>query len=87
MDKEIIIIGALGVVNIPIYLLIGKVLFEDWQGFFDALRFLLTPEIFSMFNGEYWDDVWAELKLGVFVAGCAGCVFTEFVLIQKLFLS
>ena len=62
--------AVLAVVNIPIYLGLGSVFFGDWAGFFDCLRFWFTPDWISLFNGEYFDDHWAEMKLFLFAAIC-----------------
>jgi len=63
--------------NIPLYLVVGKVFFGSWAEFFDTLRFWLTPDIVSAWRGDYWADNWAELKLFVFMALCAGAVYSE----------
>jgi hypothetical protein len=87
MDRNVIILIVLSVVNIPLYLVIGKVLFGGWVEFLDAVKFWFTPDVFSLFRGEYADDFWAELKIGLFVVLCGACVFGEFRLIQKLFMD
>ena len=87
MDGNIVIIIVLVLVNIPLYLLIGKVFFGGWEDFWDAVKFWLTPDLFSLFKGEYWEDCWAEMKLGFFIIACGGCVFGEYMLIQKLFMN
>lgn len=65
------------VANIPVYLILGRAFFDDWGGFFQCVRFWFTPDIISIFRGEHWDDVWAELKLLVFGAICYGAVYAE----------
>ena len=87
MDGDTVVLVVLGVVNIPLYLLIGKILFGSWTDFGEAVRFWFTPDIFSMFRGEYMDDWAAELKLGLFIVVCGGCVYAEYLLIEKLFMS
>ena len=87
MDGKIIGLIVLGVVNIPLYMFIGKLIFGDWADFWEAVKFWLTPDLFSLFRGEYWDDWWAEIKLGFFIVACGGCVFGEYMLIHKLFMS
>jgi hypothetical protein len=37
-----------------------------------------------LFRGEGRDDWMAELKLGLWLAGCVGCVFVEASLIAKV---
>jgi hypothetical protein len=67
----------LRVVNIPIYILIGRVFFKDWGEFGEAIVFWFKPDLFSALSGEYWDDWWAEMKLGIFIAASAYCVWTD----------
>ena len=78
---------VLGVVNIPIYVLIGKVIFGCWSDFLEAVKFWLTPDSLSMFRGEYTDDIWAELKLGFLIGVCGACVYFEYLFIQKVFMN
>ena len=75
----------LGIVNIPVYFGLGWLVFNDWDDFLESVRFFLTPDMFSLFNREYWDDRWGEMKLGLWIAACVGCVFAEALLIAKLF--
>ncbi len=75
----------IAILNIPLYLYIGKMFFEDWQDFIEAIRYWLTPDIISAFKGEYWDDVFSELKLFLFFICCGLMVFAEYQLIIKFF--
>ncbi len=72
---------VLGIVNIPVYWGLGWVLFRSLDDFLESIRFWLTPDLFSAFRGEFMDDWWAELKLGLWIAACTGCVFGEAYLI------
>ncbi len=74
----------LGIVNIPVYFFIGKLIFKTWENFGESIRFWFTPDLFSAFNGEYWDDWIGELKLGAWIACCYGCVYAEAHLVGKL---
>lgn len=53
------------VANLPLYVLWGWVLFRSWENFWDAVRFLFKPELWSLIDGEYWDDIIAEAKLAL----------------------
>lgn len=74
---------VLAVGNIPIYLLIGTIFFNGWADFFECIRFWLTPNIISMFRGEYGEDIMSEWKLGFFVLTCGGAVFVEYLALFK----
>ena len=48
--------------------LLFKVIFSGKDDFFDCVKFWFTPDIVSMFRGDYWDDHWAEFKLIIWLA-------------------
>ena len=75
----------LAIANIPVYWVLGWVWFKDWDEFREAIGFWLTPDILSAFQGEYMADWWAELKLGLWFASCAGSVFAEAYLLSNFF--
>ena len=87
MDANTIILIALGALNIPLYIVIGKIFWEDMDDFWDTVKFWFTPDFISLFRGEYFEDWWAEAKLGLFIVACIACVYGEFTAIQKLFMS
>jgi len=76
----------LGLVNLPVYFVAGKLIFKSWDSFWESIMFWLTPDLFSAFNGQYWEDWVGELKLGLWLACCIGCVYGEHMLIEKLFM-
>lgn len=79
-------IAILIAVNLPVYIVLGRLFFGSWSGFLRVLRFWLTPNIISWFRGEYWQDVAAELLFGVYLLCCAGVVFGEYWLITRYLL-
>lgn len=40
-----------------------QVLFGNKEELIKCIKFWFTPDIVSMFRGQYWDDHWAEFKL------------------------
>ena len=79
------LIVILAVVNVPVYLFLGKRFFTDWQGLWEAVKFWLTPDIISMFRGEYFEDWWESAKLFVFVALCLAVVAAEYTVLDSYF--
>lgn len=75
-------IAIVAVANIPLYLLVGRVFFGNWENFFEAIWFWFKPDMWSWIDGELGRDWYAEALLGVFVAICAGAVFGEFWLLK-----
>ena len=43
-------------------------MFEDSTDFWDCVTFSLTPDIFSMFRGQYFEDISKSAKLSIFLA-------------------
>ena len=68
---------ALIVLNVPVYLFFGKSFFGGWGGFVEALRYSFTPDVISLFRGEFGEDRWQSMKLGFFVLLCVGTVAAE----------
>ena len=71
------------VVNIPVCWLLGWVVFKDWGDFWECVKFWLTPDIISAFRGEWIEDQWAQMKLFLWVALCAGAFFGESIALAK----
>lgn len=46
-----------------------KLFFDDLADYGEAWQYYFTPDFWSMLKGEYADDVWSELKLGIYHAG------------------
>ena len=55
------------VLNAPVFVLWGWVLFRTWGDFRDAIYFLFKPELWSFIDGEYWADIIAEGKLAIWI--------------------
>jgi hypothetical protein len=72
MEIIAIIFGIIVAVGVMSFLF--RTFFGDKEGFFECIKFWLTPDIFSLFKGQYSEDFWSEMKLGVwvFLGGCAG---------------
>ena len=63
--------------NIPVYFIWGWILFRRWADFWEAIVFWLKPELWSLLDGEYWDDVWAEAKLAIWLLLPIGLILLE----------
>lgn len=67
------------VFDVPVFLLLGWILFGDWDGFKEALWYHVKPDLFSLLDGTYFEDWWAELRFGTFALVCLGVLGAEFV--------
>jgi len=83
--KQVAPFVVLLVVNVPLFMLLGKAVFGGWAGFIEALVFWVKPELWSAIQGEFWEDWWAEIKLGFFAVACVTIYLGEcYVVIQVL---
>jgi hypothetical protein len=79
---EIVIIIVLLVVNIPAYKAYYRLMFRDAEDFKDSIKYSFTPDLFSLFKGEYRKDRVAEMKLSFFYFLCFATVLIEFFIIR-----
>ena len=77
-QAEWLMIGMLTVLNLPVFWFIRRVFFPDWAELMEAIRYWFTPDMWSFFRGEFFEDFWAEIKLGLYFACCVGLVMGEF---------
>jgi hypothetical protein len=68
--KVLILVGIL---SIPIYASLAKMFWGDkFQSLGDTIKFLLTPDLYSLFRGRFWDDWYATTKFNFFLFLCFG---------------
>lgn len=49
------------------------VFFRDWEDFLTAVKYVFTPDIISLFNGEWAEDQWNEFKFFIWMV--VGVIF------------
>ena len=78
--------AASGVVAcVTVMAVLFKPLFGDWEEFVECVKFWITPDVFSLIDGEYLEDRWSELKL-VFWVICGLLSWSGvYVVLMKLF--
>jgi hypothetical protein len=69
--------------NIPVYVGLGRAVFDDWDGFFEALKSQAKPERYGWLVGEEVDDWWEEFKLLALALMCVGIVAGEHWVLTK----
>lgn len=77
------ILAPVIVFSFPVYWLVGRYFFSDWQDFLENLRLLYQPFWLSAFRREFNEDIWAEIKLFFYLLICACWVFGITILIIK----
>ena len=59
-------------------------IFSNEDDFNDSLGYTFTPNIFSLFRGEYLKDIHAEFKLKGFIFLCIVTIVIEVLLVKGL---
>ena len=67
------------IVSLAVGYMLYKLLFDDLDEFLDCVKFWLTPDIISLFRGQYYEDMWAEIKLILWLAITIGCGYGIYV--------
>ena len=81
---EPVIAIILLIANIPVYKRIFKLIFKDSNDFNDSIRYSFTPDLFSLFKGNYWKDRAGEAKLSFLIFCCVIIVVVEFFIINSI---
>lgn len=79
-----LIIIILILINIPIYKIIFNTIFRSMDDFTESMRYVFTPDLFSLFRGEYTKDYFGELKISAFLGLSGLTVFLEYSFIQMI---
>ncbi|MHC4179428.1 MAG: hypothetical protein ACYSWU_18100 [Planctomycetota bacterium] len=79
------LLAVLIVLNIPVFLLIGWLMFDTGAGFVDTLKSYFTPAIIHTLRGEHGEGTFAGLKLAALVVACGLVVYGEHQVIVKWF--
>lgn len=64
-------------VNIPVYLGLGRIIFRDWDGFVEALRLWSSADWWLTLEKEWRLDPWGTAKLPAFIVACVALVLLE----------
>ncbi|MEK5254812.1 hypothetical protein NST74_15230 [Paenibacillus sp. FSL F4-0125] len=84
MRLELVIIIFLLFLNIPVYKVLFRVFFADNDDYNETVRHSFTPNIISLFRGEYWKDRLNTARLQFFIMICVGIVVLEYLVLTKI---
>lgn len=87
MNESLVILLILIVIDIPLFTIIAKLMFDGWGGFWDNFKWNLMPDIISLLTGRYLKDKRGELKSGMYLTICFVILFLEFLFVQNFFLN
>lgn len=79
-----ITIGLILINIFTIYKYLFLIFFHDFEDFDESLRYTLTPDIISLFRGEYWKDQFSELKLSMFILSCIIATAIEYLIVKGI---
>ena len=65
---EILALIAAAVVAFITARMLFKVFFSDSDDLWECIRYSFTPDIISMFRGEFWEDYVKSAKLTIYLA-------------------
>ena len=85
MDDASIAFITMVVVDIPLFIFIGKLFFGCWSDFWEAIVFWIKPDLWSAIDGTLTEDWWAEAKLAFFIVTCGAITYGELWIIVKMF--
>jgi hypothetical protein len=84
---NLILLIVLIILNIPLYLLLGRAFFENWEGFLQACIAVVRPDIVSAARGNYHEDRIGRFTLLVYLVVCGALVAAEYHVVAKFFLG
>lgn len=87
MDQSVLYWVVLVLACSPLYLGLGRVMFDDWGGFGEAVMYAIKPDLLSWFRGELYEDWWSEFKLHIFLAGSGGVTYGVHMAAQHFFFA
>ena len=64
-------------INIPVFLGLGRIIFLDWDGFIEALRLWSSADWWFTLEKQWQLDRWSTAKLPVFLLICVALVVLE----------
>ena len=66
-------------VTLTVGKLVFRLVFDDTNDFWDCVRFSLTPNIISLFRGQFSEDIRKSMRLGFFMIIVGGSGALTFV--------
>lgn len=71
------------IINIPVYLALGKMIFKDWGGFLESLRLWSSPDWWCSLEKQWREDRWGTAQLPLFLLLCVLLVVVEHLMFGK----
>ncbi len=78
---------TLAIANIPVYFIVGKIMFNDLDGAKEAFGFWFTPMWIEALRGDGETATWSNLKVFVWLFICGAAVATEYFALAKHYVT
>ena len=70
-------------INIPVYLALGKLIFQDWSSFLEAVRLWSSADWWHSLEKQWREDRWGTSQLPLFLGLCLFLVVVEHLMVGK----
>lgn len=71
--KHPTILIMVGILSIPIYISLAKMFWgERFESLGETIKYVLTPDIYSLFKGRFWEDWDKSLAFEFYLFLCFG---------------
>jgi hypothetical protein len=84
---NITLLIILAVLNVPLFWLLAKSFFGDWEGFRDAIIAMIVPGIVSAAAGKHDDHRIGRFTLMMYVIVCVSTLAAEYQVVAKFILG
>jgi len=83
-NMDIILIDLIFINIFTVYKCLYKSIFNNNNEFKKAVRYSFTPDLISLFRGEFWEDKSKELKVGMFILLCIVITVLEYAVVSSV---
>ncbi len=65
------------IINVPVYLAMGKIIFKDWGSFIESVRLWCSADWWYSLEKQWREDRWGTGQLPLFILLCVLLVVVE----------
>jgi hypothetical protein len=67
-----------------LFTLIFRLFFKEKGSFKESLWYLIKPELFSIIDGDFWDDIASETRFKFFIGVCLIIIIGELYILRQI---
>jgi len=84
MDQDTLIIIGILILDIPLFVYLGKIWFGGWNSFIGEFKWNFIPDLASLLSGRYLKDKKAEQNSQLFGVVCLMIVLFELTILSEI---